>query len=301
MSKKIILALIGRGHWGQTYKKTIDGMPGILLPSKYIYGKDYRAGLKKNKVPNIDGVIVAATTSAHFAVATNLLKLGFSWLLIEKPLTQTFAQAQKLQKLLQTFPNSSVMVGHIMLYDPAYKIMKEAALKKLGKILQINYTALKGPPIKEGTVLQDAGPHPIYLFMDIAGKKPTKVSARSTKFDNIKLTLEFDNGLLGVAEIGTIYPERKRELVITGTKGKLVLNEFVNPRELIFFDNNGQKKNLSFPTNQTPLEREILEFVNLITTGAKPKTYFSSGVDVVKIIDLAEKSLRKKGESVSYN
>lgn len=290
--------LIGRGHWGQTYKKTIDGILDVTLPGKFIFGRDFKEGLKKINPSDIDGVIVAVTTSAHYEVASYLLRHGFNKLLIEKPLTQIYAQAKKLQKLLQTLPQARVLVGHLMLYDPAWKVMK-AASKKLGKILQINYTALKGPPIKEGTVLQDAGPHPIYLFMDIAGDVPSKISARPTEYDNIDLTLEFDNGVLGVANIGTIYPERKRGIIITGEKGKLVLTEFVNPRELLLIGNSGKSKSLSFPMTKSPLELEIMEFASCIL-GKNPKVPLSAGVKVVKIIELAEESL-KKGKPVNYS
>lgn len=297
MDKRTTLALIGRGHWGQIYKKTIHSLPGISLPSENIYGRDYKEGLKKSNISEIDGVVVAVTTSSHYEVASYLLKHGLNKLLIEKPLTQTYAQAKKLQKLLQTIPQAQVLVGHLMLYDPAWKVMK-AASKKLGKLLQINYTALKGPPIREGTVLQDAGPHPIYLFVDIANDAPSKISARRREYDNIELTLEFDNGVLGVANIGTIYPERKRGITITGEKGKLTLNEFVNPRELLLIGNSGKTKSLSFPTSKSPLELEITEFASCIQ-GKSPMVPLSAGMEVVKIIELAEKSLREGGQPLS--
>ncbi len=298
MDKRTTLVLIGRGHWGQVYKKTIDAMPNVFLPDKFIYGRGYKEGLKKSNISNIDGVVIAATTSAHFEIASYLLRHGFVRLLIEKPLTQTYDQAKKLQKLLQTTPRARVLVGHLMLYDPAWKVMK-AASKKLGKILQINYTALKGPSIKEGTVLQDAGPHPIYLFMDIANDAPSKISARRREYDNVELTLEFNNGLSGIANIGTIHPERKRGIIITGEKGKLTLNEFVNPRELLLTGNSGKTKSLSFPTSKSPLELEIMEFVSCIL-GKSPRVPLSSGVKVVKIIELAEESL-KRGKPVNYS
>lgn len=300
MSKKTTLVLIGRGHWGQIYKKTINGMPGIFLPSEHIYGKDYKEGLKKTTIHDIDGVIVASTTSSHYGVASYLLTHGFHRLLIEKPLTKTSAQARKLQKLLHTVSEPVVLVGHVLLYDPAYNKMKEVAHNKLGKIVQINYSSLKTPPIKGATIVQDAGSPAIYLFMDFAHEKPTKVSARPTTYDNVELTLEFDNGLLGIANIGTIYPERKRKIIITGEKGKLVLTEFMDPRELLFIDNNNKKENLSFPTDRTPLEQELLEFVACISTGKSPKTPLSQGVDVVNIIEMAEKSLRKKGKPIPF-
>ena len=290
MGKQITLALVGRGHWGKTYQKTIDEMIGFALPEKFIFGRNYREEFRKINPAKVGGVIIAATTSAHFEIAAFLLKQGFKNLLIEKPLTQTFQQAKSLDKLAKNIPDAKILVGHLMLYDPAWKVIKKE-IKNLGKILQIKYTSLKGPPIKQGSVLQDAGPHPIYLFMDIAGV-PKKITAKPKQFDNVELTLEFENGLLGVAELGTIYPERKRQIMIVGEKGQLVLSEFINPRKLQLIDQKGNSEFLNFPVDKSPLELEILEFARMIN-GEKSRVPLSSGMEVVKIIELAEKSLSK--------
>lgn len=298
MNEKITLAIIGRGHWGKVYKKTIDGMDNVFLPEQNIYGRNYK-NIKKTNINNVDGVIVAASTSAHYRVASFLLTHGFKNLLIEKPLTETYHQARKLQKLLHVLPGSKVIVGHTLLYDPAYEKMKKIAQKKLGKVSRINYFSLKTPPIRNSTLLQDAGSPPIYLFLDFAGKNPIKVSAKARENDNIELTLEFANGLVAVANIGSVYPKRKRGIEIIGRKGRLILNEFINPRELVFIQNSGEKETINFRANRTALELELQEFMNYITGSKKPKTPYYQGLEVVKIIELAEKSL-KKGEPVPF-
>lgn len=295
MSKAATLAIVGRGYWGQIYKKTIDKMDAIILPEENIYGKNYKEAKNEN-LYSADGVIIAASTWAHYEIASYLLQHGVKNLLIEKPLTQTYAQAIKLQKLTETIPDAKVMVGHTLLYDPAYKKMKKFAQEKLGKISRIEYFSLKTPPIKRGTVIQDAGSPPIYLFIDLIAKTPIRVSAQPKKDDNVKLTLEFGNGALAIANIGSIYPKRRREIVIMGEGGKLMLNEFMNPRKLTFTENSGKKKKLFFPTNRTALEEEIQEFVSSIIRNIKPKTSYDCGVEVVKVIEAAQESFEKNGE-----
>lgn len=293
MNKSITLSLVGRGHWGSTYKKTIDKITNIELPDTLIFGRDYKNRFKKISPLDIDGVVIASTTSAHFKIAAYLLKHSFKTLLIEKPLTQTLQQAKDLAKIAQITSGTKILVGHLMLYDSAWIKMKKTA-GSLGKILQINYTALKGPPIKEGTVLQDAGPHPIYLFIDLLGE-PKKIFAKKKQFDNVELTLEYDKGLKGIAKIGTIYPKRERRLEIKAEKGKLVLSEFVSPRELVLIRKDGTRKILSFSEKKTPLELEIMEFARFIK-GKTPRVPLSSGVKVVELIELAEESLIKNSK-----
>lgn len=298
MKRKTTLAIIGRGHWGQVYKKTIDKMNSVVLPDQNIFGKDYER-IKDLTTSEIDGVIIAASTSAHYQIASYLLRHGFKNLLIEKPLTQTYHQAKKLQKIIRAIPNAKVLVGHVLLYDPAYNKIKALAKKKLGKISQIIYTSLKTPPIKNSTVLLDAGSPPIYLFLDFAYGNPVKISAKPKSNDNIDLKLTFDNGLIAVAHIGPTYPERKRGIEIICEKGRLVLNEFVNPRSLIYIQKNDNKQNVSFSKKYAPLELEILEFANYIRNGKNPKNPYFQGIDVIRIVELAEKSLKLNGKIIS--
>lgn len=289
--KKIRLALVGKGRWGSVYIKTIKLIPEIVLSEEFILGKDYKKVLTKGNVKVLDGVIIASPTSTHFEVASFLLKNGFDNLLIEKPLTNNLETAQELFQLQKNYPGSSLLVGHLLLYDQGYKKMKKVASKKIGKITQINYTSLKSSPILGSTVIQESGPHPFYLFLDISVSSPKKVLAKSTNYDNILLAVNFENNISATALIGSIYPKRIRELEIVGEKGKLVLNEFINPRELVFIDKNNKRESISFPQDKNPLEMQLREFLNCIKTGRRPQTPISQGIEVVRLIEQAEASL----------
>jgi predicted dehydrogenase len=292
MATNTTLALIGKGHWGKIYIKTINNMPHVTLPEKYIFTRDYQDKLKSISPNNIDGIIVATPSSTHFQVASYLLDNGFNKLLIEKPLTQKYSDARKLYQKYQKIKNARVMVGHVMLYDPAYPVLKKNAKKLLGKISAIHFSGLKSPPVTGSTVLLDWGPHPTYLFIDLAQSKPNQISAHKTKYDNVELTLKFKNNITATANIGTIFPERVRKIEVVGDNGKLLLNEFMNPRELLFINNQGKKTPISFPTNKTPLEMQILAFADYLTKGKKPSSSLSQGVEVIRIVESAQKLLK---------
>lgn len=305
MSRPITLALIGRGHWGKAYVRTIAGlaqskaMPySISLPTEHIFGKDYQEKFEKINPPDVGGIIIAATTAAHFEIATHLLEQGFRSILIEKPLTRTYAEAKKLENLMQTYPDAIVMVDHTLLYDPAYRVMKDTAPSKIGTLQQVRYTSLKTPPIEGETIIPDAGSPPVYLFLDIAQSRPTNVYAKPKINDNVELTLEFENGVQAVANIGSIYPERKREIVLEGENGNLTLTEFMNPRDLIFTDRNGAAEVVPFPTDRTALEGAILEFAERITHKRPPAIPLDAGAEVVRVIELAIQSFKQGGKSI---
>lgn len=291
-NKRTVLGIVGRGYWGTIYVNTIKPMSDVVIPLEFILGKNYKNMLNPNSSHQLQGVIIATPPSTHFEVAEYLLKSGFKKLLVEKPLTDNTKTSVQLKALQESIPESLIMVGHVHLYDPAYLVMKNITKARLGKIHQINYISLKSKPVEGSTVLKHLSPHPLSIFLDMLDKNPKQVEAHSTEYDNVELNVEFENKILGRAKMGTIYPERKRELEIIGENGKLFLNEFLNPRELIFIDKDNKKENLSFG-EESPLEMQVREFVNCIKNNIEPKSNIRQGVEVVKIMELAQKSFER--------
>lgn len=280
MERKTILGLIGRGKWGQNYIKTIRELSSCELPESNIRTRDYPELFDKD---DIDGVIIASPTDTHFEIARDLLIKNFN-LLIEKPITKTYQQALDLQKLNKEH-KVTVVAGHIQIYDPAYVELKKS-LGKIGKIQKMIFKGLQSPVRQDSTVIENWGPHPIYLFIDIAGRNPITTSAKSTTDDNIHLDFDFGDNLQGSADIGCLSPNKERELTIVGDKGSLTLDWSGPIKKLYFKNENGKKKNIAFDTVHSPLELEVLEFIDCIKTGRQPKTPLSQGVEVMKIIEL---------------
>jgi len=297
--KTVNLALIGSGRWGQNYVKTIEsGIPGVSLPQENIVARNYSDLYSRQNT--IDGVIVATPTSTHFAVAKNLLEKGFTKLLIEKPATQTLEQALALQEISEK-TKALIMVGHIQLYDPAYQELRRHLEKDIGKIQGITYMGLQSSKRVDASVLQDWGPHPIYLFEDIMAGKPDSVAAyhpKNAPDDNVELILEFGD-VKAVAEIGWTYPERKRVLEVSGENGSLVIDGSGEIKTLTL-EKQGAKTNLSFRTDLSPLAIEIMEFAKSIKTGNEPRSPLTQGVEVVKIIEIAGESLESGGEFLEF-
>ncbi len=287
----VTLAIVGKGHWGTTYAKTIAGMNDVVLPPEYICARDYREILTSEVSKNIDGVIIASPAATHYKVAQVLLKNGYKNLLIEKPITHNLKTAQTLLAFEKSHPDVRLMAAHIQLYDPGYNQLKEWIKKKNARIQRIRYVALKSVPVGL-TVIQDAGPHPIYVCVDLLGKMPKKVSAQKAEYDNIELIIEFDNGVVATAHIGTIHHERKRQFIVQTDKGVFLLNEFVNPRNLYFFNKKNEKQEQAI-SNETALVLQLREFIACIKTKKRPRTSIADGINVVKIIALAQKSLKK--------
>lgn len=265
------IALVGKGRWGQNYIKT---KPRLLVKTR-----DYP---ELFEMPKVNGVIIASPSNTHFSIARDFLTRGFN-ILIEKPITKTYEEALKLQRLHLQNKKLIVMAGHIQIYDPGYQELKKQ-LARVGKIKKLTFKGSQEEVRADSTVLENWGPHPIYMFMDILGGSPTKATATGSKNSDLQLNLFFDSSVTGQANI-ILSPHKQRELSVIGEKGKLTF-DWSGVKTLTFEVAGGKKTYLEFSKEKSPLEVEIDEFIECIKTGREPKTPLSQGVEVMRILNL---------------
>lgn len=285
MSSQMDIALIGRGKWGKNYINTLKSLGMDLEKEGLIKSRDYP---ELFELPGLSGVIIASATDTHFAIAKEFIQKGYH-ALIEKPITKTLEEALELQRLHSENKELIIMAGHIQIYDPGYQELKKA-LPRVGTIKELNFRGSQEQARTDSTVLENWGPHPIYMFMDIFGESPNDVKATEIKKDDLDLEMQFRSSVLGRARLGLISNQRERRFEVIGEGGKLTL-DWAGVKTLTFTDLDGKEIPLSFPTDKSPLELEIMEFVECIKTKRAPKTPLSQGVEVAKVIDAFQKQL----------
>lgn len=263
--KSAILALIGAGKWGKKYLESCKNLPEVKIG--YVCTK---SGLTKIedllKKKDIDGFIIASPTSTHFKLAKLLIENDKN-VLIEKPVAPSYKQTKALLRLSKKHPKSKILAGHIQLYNPAYLKLKKN-IQKIGKIRRVSFSGLGSPKRPDTTVFWDWGPHPVYMFIDLIGKEAIVKSSRLVPPDNAEIILDFD-GIVGKIKIGWTFPKKIRELKVIGDKGEL--------------------KMCSVKSKRTPLQNEILHFVNVIRGKRKPISNLEQAVAVAKIIESASR------------
>jgi len=125
------IGLFGFGHLGKIHFKclkesafTIHGIydPSFLNESTYENVPFYKS--EAELMDNIDACIIASKTSSHFELAQLAIEKNVH-VFVEKPMTQTLNQADKLVKLLEHKPNLVTMVGFVERYNPTFKYIKE--------------------------------------------------------------------------------------------------------------------------------------------------------------------------------
>ena len=79
--------------------------------------------LDDNIIEKFDGFVIATEPAFHFELAKKVI-LGSKPVLVEKPLTLDFNSSKTLCKMSKEM-NVNLMVGHVLLFHPAFKKMKD--------------------------------------------------------------------------------------------------------------------------------------------------------------------------------
>ena len=163
----------------------------------------------------VKGIFVSASPSAHFSIASEILKSGKS-LFIEKPPCQTLAELDKLIDLQRLYGSPVVMVGLQKRYAPTVQILR----KRLANEHLVNYDFhyLTGA-YPEGDTVLDLFIHPLDLICHLFGKAEILACQHVAKHSYI-LMLRHPQ-IIGVLELSTAYSwtDAEESLKICTSKG----------------------------------------------------------------------------------
>lgn len=328
----IQIGVIGCGYWGPNYVRVFNELPESrvkwccdldkknLENIKKLYPeikvtKDYK---KIAKDSEIDAAVIVTPVKTHYKIAKYFLKEG-KHLLVEKPFTNKVLQAEELIKIAKA-KHSVLMVSHVYLYNPGIRALEEIIRKKrLGKIyyLKTERTGL-GPIRKQASVLWDLAPHDIYIVLYLLKKSPLKVSAEGNSFlqkgieDFVNLNLKFRKNIFCTIYASWFSPEKVRKLTVVGSRGMAIFDD-VNKQDMLkIYERKINKKlfnsapeyrdhqnivtigDVYIPNieQSEPLKNQAKHFLECILKDKKPLTDAQDGLNVVKILEAAEASLK---------
>ncbi len=136
--QRIKVGVIGVGHLGEHHARIYSGLPQAELIG--IYDSDIeKAKVKAEKyntshfeelnrfLQQVEAVSLVVPTSSHYEVAKKVLNQGIH-ILIEKPITETVEQAEKLIQIARK-KNLTLQVGHIERFNPAFRAIENIKLE----------------------------------------------------------------------------------------------------------------------------------------------------------------------------
>jgi len=158
---------------------------------------------KKTIVENFDGYVIATNVQTHFDIAKFIIK-NKKHVFIEKPITLNSKDTVELHELSEKF-NVNLMVGHVLLFHPAFqKIRNIIDSGTLGN-LQYMYSnrVNQGKIRSEENVFWSFAAHDISLFQYFTNSFPINVTSSGSDVlqdgihDTTITTLEYPNNVMG--------------------------------------------------------------------------------------------------------
>lgn len=327
------IGVIGCGYWGPKHARNFHELPEAELTwiadlnserlahmqALYPYiqtTQDYRRMLESD----VDGVVLATPVATHHRLGLEILRAG-KHLLIEKPLAASAAEAEELVEVADQH-NRALMVGHTFVYNPAVETVREIIQSgELGEIYYINATrANLGIFQPDVNVVWDLAPHDISILNYILNAQPFSVSARGGVYvqrqrgihDIAYVTLLYPNQVMAEVRLSWLDPVKTRLYTIVGSKKMLVYDDIAHAK-VVIYDKGVDRppysdtfaefqlsyrhgSELAYPIYWTePLRNECQDFVQAIREKTKPRSDGYSGLQVVKILEKAQKSLLNGG------
>ena len=178
-------------------------------------------------------VHICTSPASHFTLARMALEAGAN-VYVEKPFTETSAQAKELIELAQAL-DRRVCAGHQLLFDPP-TIMAQPLLGRLGRIQHVeSYFAFRQARRQDGRTpmtameqLLDILPHPTYLLVHFLGldasDSPLEVHGMRADERGSVHALVSAGDVTGVL-VASLHARPVDSYVkIVGTRGSLILD-----------------------------------------------------------------------------
>jgi UDP-2-acetamido-3-amino-2,3-dideoxy-glucuronate N-acetyltransferase len=245
----------------------------------------------------------------HYEMVKEALKAGKD-VYVEKPLALNVKEGQEIADIAEK-EKKILMVGHILRYHPAVIKLKELISSgELGRVEYIYSNRLNiGKLRTEENILWSFAPHDISVILMLLEEEPVRVSAfggdylNRGVYDTTLTTLEFRNGVKGHIFVSWIHPYKEQKLIVVGSKAMAVFDD-VSKEKLFLYPHKIEWKNGKIPVAQKaeyqvvplnsaePLKEELSHFIECVSKRKKPLTDGYEGLRVLRILEMAEKSLR---------
>ena len=316
-NKKI--CVIGAGYWGINHVKTLNQLNCLsaIVDSNEETLKTLKDQYKNIKCYNLidyaindryDGYIISTPAETHYEIGKKLLLKKLN-VLIEKPITLKSSEAKELNELSKR-NNTILMVGHILLFHPAFKKIKKIIDSGLiGKIQYMYCNRLNlGKVRTHENVFWSLAPHDVALFQYFNPLFPNKISSRGIDvFDNhiqdtTITTIEYSNKVMGHIFVSWLHPFKEHRFVVIGSRGMISFED--NSNSIKFHDkkivwNSGVPESYDGNVSQIdfsdcmPLKLELEYFINCLNSKNIQIADGSSAYEVIKILEIATKDLKK--------
>lgn len=331
------IGVVGCGYWGPKLVRNFSKASGAEVaavadlnplqlqrisqdyPSLAVT-TDYRTLIDDDR---IEAIAIASPVATHFSLTRDVLRAG-KHVLVEKPLATSVREAEELIELADR-NNCLLMVDHTYLFTGAVEKMRElVANGELGNVLYFDSTRINlGLFQHDVNVVWDLAPHDLSILLYVLDKKPVAVSALAvahagTQMENLAyITLVFDDDTLAHFHVNWLAPRKIRQIIIGGERKMLVFDDMESNEKIKVYDKGisveqGDRQAVyqslvhyrvgdMWAPRLDPTEallKECRHFTQCIRENKQPVSDGLLALEVVRLLEAASESIRRRGELI---
>jgi UDP-2-acetamido-3-amino-2,3-dideoxy-glucuronate N-acetyltransferase len=314
-------ALVGHGYWGRNLARNLNALGALAAivetddASREAAGAAYPRAVCRKAVeavladPAIEAVMIATPAATHGALVAAALEAG-KHVFVEKPLCLDVAEAERLAAQAER-RGSTLMVGHLLLYHPAFAALRARVVEgRLGRLRYVYSTRLSlGKIRREENALWSFAPHDISMILQLVGGLPERVVAAGGQYlhpgvaDTTLSHLAFPDDIQAHIFVSWIHPYKDQRLVVVGEKAMAVFNDVSpGPEKLLLYQHEArwdgmvpvvskaEAEPIPYETVE-PLRREVETFLAAVAGGPKPPSDAREGIAVLRVLDACQRAL----------
>lgn len=308
--KNVRLAVIGVGAWGKNHARVFSELNEVDLVAivdrdihrakefaRKFNTRHYKTTQEMLSREEVDAVTICTPTVTHTDLALEAIASG-KHLFIEKPMTDTVQQAQRLIDAAKA-ADTVMMIGFVERFNPSVQTAAEVIDKgNLGELVLGSARRL-GPfvPGRVGDIgiVKDLAIHDIDIARFLVKQEATSVYAITGSLyhkyeDHANIVIRFDDKPSFFLECNWLTPHKQRILNITGSNGVLAL-DYISQEVTLGTHQWIQKSTSKW---DEPLKRELKHFVECVSEKKQPITTGTDGIEALRIAEAALRSAKTK-------
>lgn len=256
MRTPVTVGVVGLGHWGPNLARAFAELPESQLT--WLCDLKAEARLRaQSRYPRVritpdyddllddedlDAVVLATPPATHHELALAALEAD-KHVFVEKPLALSSEHADDLVRTAARH-HRCLMVGHVLLFHPAIKKLKEFVdTGELGDIyyLYANRQNL-GTVRRDENALWSLGAHDVAILLYLLDDQPIEVAAHGESYlqrdvaDVVFGYLKFATGIIAHLHLSWLDPHKLRRLTVVGSRRMAVVDDMEAERKLTLYE-----------------------------------------------------------------
>ena len=251
-NEKLKAGIFGLGHLGKIHLKILKEICSerndIEIIGVYDSDKEKNETISKENnfkinntaddlIKKINTAIIVTPTSTHFDIAERTISNDINTF-IEKPVTDTTGEAEKLLKLSKT-KNIKIQIGHIERFNAAILALDNYNLAPM--FIETHRLAQFNPRGTDVSVIQDLMIHDIDIILNLVKSKVKSIDANGVaiitdKIDIANARIKFENGCVANITASRISLNKMRKMRLFQKSAYISIDFLQNTSEVFRLD-----------------------------------------------------------------